>query len=303
MMIKKLSLLLTIVLVLAALAACSSAGDPTGNKDKNMEEELVKAFEQGVIVQKDEGGHRWLVSQYKEQNGSASVEATWLRIDNTLLEDHTGAKLTANDFLLGQQVEVWVSGPVAESYPSQGTAGKMVLLQAEQGSTTITIQRHQAIQAAMKLVQPQMFWAIKEASFHTETNAWRIELIDGNHVEKVTTTVVNATTGEIVPAIVAENDAFRLFGPAPDSEVSGSFTVSGQARVFEAAFSWSLEDGHNILAEGHTMANQGAPEWGDFEFEVNYKQATNSTLMLIVFVHSAKDGSPEHQLIIPLKHK
>ena len=28
--------------------------------------------------------------------------------------------------------------------------------------------------------------------------------------------------------------------------------------------SYSLEDGHEILAEGHVMASKGAPEWGKF---------------------------------------
>jgi hypothetical protein len=105
------------------------------------------------------------------------------------------------------------------------------------------------------------------------------------------------------PKIVLENEAFRIYEPAPNLEVGKTFTVRGQARVFEAAFSYSFEDGHNVLAEGHAMAAAGAPEWGDFEFTVTIDQATNPVGTLIIYEASAKDGSPTNQLILPLKFK
>ncbi|QYR21958.1 Gmad2 immunoglobulin-like domain-containing protein [Paenibacillus sp. sptzw28] len=104
------------------------------------------------------------------------------------------------------------------------------------------------------------------------------------------------------PKIVAENKAFRVYSPAPNSEIDGPFVVKGQARVFEAAFSYSFEDGHNILAEGHTMADMGAPEWGNFEFTVTFKeQPTSPTGVLTIFEISAEDGRPINVLHIPLK--
>lgn len=100
--------------------------------------------------------------------------------------------------------------------------------------------------------------------------------------------------------IVAENDAFRVFAPAPDSKVGSSFTVSGEARVFEAAFSYSFEDGHNILTEGHATTSAGAPEWGTFEFDISIERASNPVGILTLYVASAKDGTPEHVLTIPV---
>lgn len=100
---------------------------------------------------------------------------------------------------------------------------------------------------------------------------------------------------------VAENDAFRVYTPRPDEELGPVFPVEGEARVFEAAFSWHLEDGHTILDEGHVTAEEGAPGWGRFQFEVSYKHASQPNMMLVLYVHSAKDGSIEKQLIIPLK--
>lgn len=103
------------------------------------------------------------------------------------------------------------------------------------------------------------------------------------------------------PVIVAENEAFRIYAPADDAVVGTTFKVTGEARVFEAAFSYSFEDGHNVLAEGHVMADQGAPEWGKFEFEVTFKEATSPYGILVIYESSAKDGSPVHQLEIRVK--
>ncbi|WP_187434218.1 Gmad2 immunoglobulin-like domain-containing protein [Paenibacillus methanolicus] len=114
------------------------------------------------------------------------------------------------------------------------------------------------------------------------------------------------TTDEGAPgkAYVAENEAFRILSPEMDAQVGRAFKVKGQARVFEAAFSYTFEDGHEVLAEGHVMASQGAPEWGDFEFEVQMNEGINPTSptgTLIIYEESAKDGSPVHQLTMTVR--
>ncbi|WP_308636802.1 Gmad2 immunoglobulin-like domain-containing protein [Paenibacillus silvisoli] len=102
---------------------------------------------------------------------------------------------------------------------------------------------------------------------------------------------------EQTPPTAASNEAFRVFEPAEGSVVGKSFTVKGQARVFEATFGYSFEDGHNVLAEGHVTADQGAPAWGDFEFTVTLAAApTNTTGVLTIYESSAKDGSHIHEL-------
>ena len=81
-----------------------------------------------------------------------------------------------------------------------------------------------------------------------------------------------------------------------------TFTVSGKGQFFEASFGWVVEDGHNELMKGFESTDAGAPEWGDFEFSVNVqKQRPNATLTLVLFETSAKDGSRQHELAIPLK--
>ncbi|GAB3165860.1 Gmad2 immunoglobulin-like domain-containing protein [Telluribacter humicola] len=80
-----------------------------------------------------------------------------------------------------------------------------------------------------------------------------------------------------------------------------TYQVQGQAQVFEAAFSWVVEDGHNELKQGHQMTSAGAPAWGSFDFTVEVqKQEPNSTLMLVLYEASANDGSRQYQLPVRL---
>jgi hypothetical protein len=102
-------------------------------------------------------------------------------------------------------------------------------------------------------------------------------------------------------SVVLENDAFKIILPKPEQVVKNSFILKGKARVFEANFLYKLEDGHNVLAEGFVTADQGAPEWGNFEVEISFAGATSPNAVLIIYEGSPKDGSPQHELFIPLK--
>ncbi len=77
------------------------------------------------------------------------------------------------------------------------------------------------------------------------------------------------------------------------------FRIKGKAQVFEASFGWVVEDGHKEIKKGHEMTDAGAPAFGNFSFVVDVaKQRKNSTLHLILFEESAKDGSRQHELPI-----
>lgn len=80
-----------------------------------------------------------------------------------------------------------------------------------------------------------------------------------------------------------------------------SYQVTGKAQVFEAAYSWVVEDGHDELLSGHGMTDAGAPEFGNFSFVLNVKKKReNSKLHLVLFESSPKDGSRQHELPVPL---
>lgn len=79
------------------------------------------------------------------------------------------------------------------------------------------------------------------------------------------------------------------------------FEITGRAQIFEASFSWYVEDGHEEIKSGHSMTDAGAPEWGDFSFTVRVKKKRpNSTLHLVLYESSAKDGSRQYELPVLL---
>lgn len=101
--------------------------------------------------------------------------------------------------------------------------------------------------------------------------------------------------------IVEENEAFRIFEPAPNTVVDNEFTVRGEARVFEGTVQYEFEDGHNILDEGFVTASAAAPEWGEFEITITFEDVAFDSGTLILYEESAEDGSRQNELLIPVK--
>jgi predicted small lipoprotein YifL len=96
------------------------------------------------------------------------------------------------------------------------------------------------------------------------------------------------------------NEHFIITNLKPMDVVEREFEIKGYARVFEASFGITLEDGHNILVETCGQASQGAPEWGEFTVKIKYENPSNPVGTLILFEESAKDGSPVHQIMLPV---
>lgn len=124
-------------------------------------------------------------------------------------------------------------------------------------------------------------------------------------------TAVNTVVHEPVkdsPVIVENKDTVsKTYSNARFKEVTierlgeTRFRIKGKGQIFEANFGWVIEDGHNELNKGFVMTDAGAPEWGNFDFTVEAKKdRPNSTLHLILFETSMKDGSRQYELPILL---
>ncbi|WP_199614594.1 Gmad2 immunoglobulin-like domain-containing protein [Paenibacillus alkalitolerans] len=293
--------LLCIMSILASCVQVSGSADPADNHEQEQETTAVKVVDKGNIIQKE--GDRWLITAFVEKNGSSYIDAYWFTVsDQTELKDSGGQDVTPENMALGAQVEAWYTGAIAESYPAQTTAAKIILLDESQKVPEGMIGYTDAVQYVLESQTGQTdVKAIKSVSLDEEKEYWVMELVEHQTVDQPVTIKIDARTGQPVPAVAAENDAFRVFSPLPGTVAGSPFTVEGEARVFEAAFSWRLEDGHNILAEGHEMSDEGAPAWGRFRFDITYKKASQPNMTLILFTYSANDGSIENELIIPLK--
>ena len=98
-----------------------------------------------------------------------------------------------------------------------------------------------------------------------------------------------------------ENKAFRNIKV---SGFQGNYTVTGEARIFEATLQYEVEDGHSILLEGFETADKGAPDWGNFTINIDISEEhlpENGAISLILFEESAKDGSRINELSVPIE--
>lgn len=98
-----------------------------------------------------------------------------------------------------------------------------------------------------------------------------------------------------------QNNAFRGISV---SGQGGQYTVTGEARVFEAMMNYAVEDGHDYLLDRSLMLDAGAPEWSPFKLDIvipKHLLPHNGTLTLELYEISAKDGTRTNVLSIPLE--
>jgi hypothetical protein len=136
----------------------------------------------------------------------------------------------------------------------------------------------------------------KKAEVKTDTVTTQDTVVDKKEIitEKVKDTV------EIEPPIPSPPKVYanERFKEVTVKKIGAhKFLIKGKGQIFEANFSWVVEDGHEEIKRGYQMTDAGAPEWGNFSFTVDVvKKRPNSTLHLILFEASAKDGSRQYEL-------
>lgn len=138
-----------------------------------------------------------------------------------------------------------------------------------------------------------------ETEENTSSNDENSEVVPSND-EDGSSEEENVNDEENSPKIVLENEVFKIYQPAPDTEVNGDFVVSGLARVFEGTINYEFEDGHFIIDQGFTTASEGAPEWGEFEFTIKLDDERNYAGRVVLSEESAEDGSRMNELLIPI---
>ncbi|GMK36951.1 hypothetical protein PCCS19_00040 [Paenibacillus sp. CCS19] len=87
------------------------------------------------------------------------------------------------------------------------------------------------------------------------------------------------------------NNAFRHLQTTGSN---GRYTVTGEARVFEAVMNYVVFAGSDVVTEGNYMLNEGAPAWSTFSLDIVIpvdQLPADGTLQIELFEYSAKDGS------------
>jgi hypothetical protein len=106
---------------------------------------------------------------------------------------------------------------------------------------------------------------------------------------------------ESLPGVIEGN--IVVDSPQPNETVGFPLKVYGKARVFESQFNWRLLDSSKReIDKGSAMTNgSDAGKYGAFQFVIETLKRPSAELTLEVFDYSAKDGSKQDLVSIPLK--
>jgi hypothetical protein len=110
---------------------------------------------------------------------------------------------------------------------------------------------------------------------------------------------IKSETKEVATNLPLSNERFKNVTVTKITQ--DSIFITGKAIVFEAVLNWTLKDGDKEIKSGYQTTSAGAPEWGKFEFGLKIpEKESNSALRLVLFEVSAKDGSRNYELTIPI---
>lgn len=96
-----------------------------------------------------------------------------------------------------------------------------------------------------------------------------------------------------------------IFNPKPNDEASPPLILKGTARVFENSLNYELRDEeNNIIAKNFITADSfEIGKYGIYEMEIYYGEPKGANGSLKVFNYSARDGSKENIVVIPVNFK
>lgn len=146
----------------------------------------------GLIVKISENSV--LVVEEKENKPRAIT----VSITNAKIIDEKNSNLDKNQLKLGMDVEVWVTGQIAESYPEQAVGTKLVI-KPEQNKSVSSINRATAIEKALRYSKGEIINPyIRKAHFNAEIKQWTVEIGSLLEEGKVIINKINSDTGEVI---------------------------------------------------------------------------------------------------------
>lgn len=122
----------------------------------------------------------------------------------------------------------------------------------------------------------------------------------------VTPTVSISPSGKITPTRSAEEANIKVFAPRANDTVGRTFTITGEARVFENTFQIRVTNDQTkevLFDKTEQTDAKDTGEFGNFQRDLNLAQSTlrsDDKLILEVFQYSAKDGAEIDKVTVPL---
>lgn len=102
---------------------------------------------------------------------------------------------------------------------------------------------------------------------------------------------------------VSESGNIKVMEPYSGQQIASPLVVKGEARVFENAFSMRLKDssGNIIISKDVTAKAPESGEFGSFSELMLFDEKASGDGILEVYSNSAKDGSEQDVVSIPVK--
>lgn len=117
----KSKIVIFIILVILAILIISCSSKP--EKEPDITGIIYSKNQQSILVVEGINLHNSYDEWFKE--GKMAINFT---VNNKTAINQGKQKLNFNDLEEGQMVKVWSAGPLAESYPMQGTAKKIIII-------------------------------------------------------------------------------------------------------------------------------------------------------------------------------
>jgi hypothetical protein len=108
---------------------------------------------------------------------------------------------------------------------------------------------------------------------------------------------VAGRTGLTRDDLAAYEPPILIESPAANAMVPGTFTITGSASVFEATLVVEVVRDGEVLEKKSVTASAGAPDRGTFATALH---ATAGDATVKAFAPSAEDGSPQHEVDVPV---
>jgi spore germination protein GerM len=322
-MMKKMLTIMIMMVSLIILTACSQyitdtdATNQLGEEEINtpLEDQSEKEEQEGFTEQDEQSVDETNLSPTPDEKNETHQVVLYFS-DNDLMDTYRIKKVV--DVRKGEHVaksalEAWVNGPEHEELT--GLIDSEVIIEyVEEVDGIAHVSFSKEIQENNLGSSGELMFAEQIAMIMHQFGFDQTQILVGGRVGE--TLLGHLYTGDPIVAndpesylwvdekelreIVLQNVAFRIYEPAPDTNVKDRIIVRGLARVYEGTILYEFEDGHFILAEGFTTATEGAPGWGEFEIIIELDEVANYSGTVILFEESAKDGSRINELKIPV---
>lgn len=128
-------------------------------------------------------------------------------------------------------------------------------------------------------------------------------LIFGSYKNKLARDTAEVTPTETIAVEEMGSENITVSSPKAQDVIKRPVTITGTARVFENVVSYRIKDsdGFVLVSGSTTYEAEDTGEFGEYTITTNYLEPKGETGVVEVYNASAKDGSDENVVRVPVK--